>query len=184
MEHDTSPVTGQQRHVFKKAYDTLPGLPGALPRAIKEQYDLAAKQKPSARAAIINAVIPKTAKYSDQLAVDPQTMQKFQTIFSEHKNLAAMNGTTWTDLALEWGRGDEDKGGECIQRALQRGDLVEKDGLYFRKTRRITMETGRSTKHEGRSAGDIQDYINEFYGYYMKIVSKIHQIFFKKMKDF
>lgn len=121
---------------------------GAMPDAVREKWDLAVKGKPRDRAAVINACVPKDVSYGDVLKVNPEKLSRIAHMFKEQKTIVKLSGRTWTSLAQEWGHGDESKGGEAIARALKRGDLKEKDGLYFDRSQIMSWEQKKGTTWE------------------------------------
>ena len=75
---DTKPMTPQQRHVFKRALELPPGIPGSAPADVREAWGQA--NHPKARAAIVNACVPRDSKYSGQPKFDEATLLKIRQV--------------------------------------------------------------------------------------------------------
>ena len=58
--YDTTPITVQQRAVWAKALNALPGSPFELPEEVKKQWQAACEKgrSPKDRHAVVNAVLP------------------------------------------------------------------------------------------------------------------------------
>ena len=139
---DTTTITPQQRHVFKKCIDKLPGMPGAAPQEVQEAWQAACAAGPKAKAAIVNSLIPRDATYSHAIDFDSRTLEVFTKKFSKKTKLNQARGRSYTQLKADLGHGEI--GAQAIKDGLAANDIQEKDGLYFMREELVAVLEGTS----------------------------------------
>ena len=119
---DSSAISPQQRHVWKKALCIPHGLPGSLPHDVKQQWGMAVK--PKDRNIIVNTFLSTETAYKDELKWEEGTMQKFRTVYKEKLDVQRGIGKTYTELRSDLGRGNLSEGQKAIEEGLECGDIT------------------------------------------------------------
>ena len=132
----------------------MPGTPNSLPRELIEKWEEAKNKTPKERNAIVNLCTDKGCSYSDSVKIDKDKVKQFITTTSRNSTTSRAHGVTYSDLQNEWG-GDE-TGARRIAMALDRGDLIEKKGMLFRKSQMIEHYSATSTDHKHDQEVDAQ----------------------------
>ena len=159
-ELDSRPVTPQQRHVFKKALEALPGLPGSLPAPVQEAWEQAAKGRPGDRAAIINATVPRDVSYKDTFKTSDLDLKRFTKVFRKAESSHKAEGIGRTEMEAMWGHGDQARGEQLVELALSRGELFLKNNLSYKRSHQVTVTKGQESGVEGSAVGSADDYGN------------------------
>ena len=148
---DTSALTQQQRHVWRKALKVHSGMPGALPPEVRKKYDDACASSVGSRNAVVNALVPKDAGYGFKLDIKAKDIKRFQSTFAKQTDMVTADGISYTDLAMQWGCGNYQSGQEAIKIALANKELVDKDGLLYRRNRKFTYMSGNEVQFDAQS---------------------------------
>ena len=92
---DTSDLTPQQRHVWKKSY-------ASLPEEIRTSYQeiRSSNQTGACKAAnrLVNSIVPKNIGYGDTLHIDSMSLQRFLTCAPTKSHIAECTGYALTQM--------------------------------------------------------------------------------------
>ena len=133
------------------------GMPGSLPDPMKKKWNEACASGLQAKNAVINSLVPKGCGYGHILCISAGDITRFQQLFGKDNDNQWVDGIGFTDLAMQWGHGNYELGSQANQRALADGELQQRDGLRFRKGRKISIEVGNTTFMEGSDKGELED---------------------------
>ena len=150
----TQTITPQQRHVFKKALQGLPGMPTTLPPEVKEQWEAASARGPKAKAAVANSVIAKDVQYGDAPIFTEVVLKRFRETFELSLDKTSAVGVTYTKLKAELGGGKA--GEQAIDEGIARNDIVEKNGLFYMRTHEVSRETSDRSGHSLSGQQDLE----------------------------
>ena len=139
-------------------------MPGALPAEVVQKYNECST--PGQKAVVVNAMVPKTATYRDEVDPSKLDLRVFRKVFHHQQAIKKMTGVTYTELQQKWG--GEEKGSAAIQRALDRGDVAEKGGLFYLRTHEVEEKALRSRESSGSQKASDQEmkaYMSKMFGY-------------------
>ena len=131
----------------------MEGMPGAVPPEVAETYNNC--KTPKDRAAVINQFVPKDTNYADMPDFSNKTMTHFRHSFKKDQVEKMCKGITYSDLVNEYGRGDV--GVAAVDMAVQRGDVIVKNGFYFRRSLNLSQVTCRHEEHEAQGTCSVED---------------------------
>ena len=116
---DTSSLTPQQRHVWKKNYDKLP-------EGVRKDYESTRQSGKSGAVkeatSIINAIVPKDIGYGGSITLDSATMNRYRKISKARKTTDTNKGWTFTQITGNGLLGSEEK----LRQGMNRGDVIMK----------------------------------------------------------
>ena len=119
VEPDTSSLTPQQRHVWKKNYDQLP-------EGVRKDYESTRQSGKSGAVkeatSIINAIVPKDIGYGGSITLDSATMNRYRKISKARKTTDTNKGWTFTQITGNGLLGSEEK----LRQGMNRGDVIMK----------------------------------------------------------
>ena len=104
---------------------------------------------------MINSLVPSDVNYACRINVDSANawMKQITTRTRSANEEMQAHGRTEASIVADWGRGDLDKGLTLFKWAVDKGDLVEDDGLYYSKSN--TKKSARS--YEDRNEATVLD---------------------------
>ena len=116
---DSTSLTPQQRHVWKKNYDKLP-------EDIRKDYESTMQSGKMGvvkeATSIINAIVPKDIGYGGSITLDSATMNRYRKISKARKTTDTNKGWTFTQITGNGLLGSEEK----LRQGMNRGDVIMK----------------------------------------------------------
>ena len=148
--NDNSKWTLQQKHVFEKALKK-----GNLPDAVKKAWtDAKGSNDKDRQREIVNSTVDREAGYSYEVNVDLGDASCQQWIRSVEGTTESKRTEKETGVSLS---AIEVKYRDNLQRALERGDVWEEDGLYYEKTSTRSKTKKRKETLALKVSGELND---------------------------
>ena len=119
FEPDSSPITAQQRFVFKHSF-------ASLPKSIQDQYTAvkSSGERGSVKKGyeIINAIVPKSVSYGSELKLDKGVFERMRKITHKNTRTFEAAGYSYTQITGTGMLGSDEK----LQEGISRGDVTMK----------------------------------------------------------
>ena len=117
-EPDHSGLTPQQRHVLEKGWAIVPhDIKGEISK-LKESKERGKQKKLNA---VMNSLVPKNAKYSDDLVIDAWTYRRFRKVMKTVETGEQEIGFTYTEMLAKMHNSPA-----LLDSGLVRGDIIKK----------------------------------------------------------